>query len=103
MFHSDQGSQYASRKFRRVLWRNRIEQRMSRRGNCWDNAPMERLFRSLKTEWIPPLGYQSISAASKDINQYFMRDYNWQRPHAANAGLVTAVAEKQFNLLSSFA
>lgn len=50
MFHSDQGSQYASRKFRQRLWRYRLVQSMSRRGNCWDNAPMERLFRSLKTE-----------------------------------------------------
>ncbi len=44
MFHSDQGSQYASRQFRRMLWRYRTVQSTSRRGNCWDNAPMERLF-----------------------------------------------------------
>ncbi len=55
MFHSDQGGQYASRKFRQRLWRYRIQQSMSRRGNCWDNSPMERLFRSLKTEWVPSL------------------------------------------------
>jgi len=48
MFHSDQGGQYASRKFRQRLWRYRIAQSMSRRGNCWDNSPMERLFRILK-------------------------------------------------------
>ena len=50
MFHSDQGSHYTSRKFRQRLWRYQITQSMSRRGNCWDNAPMERFFRSLKTE-----------------------------------------------------
>lgn len=44
MFHSDQGGQYVSRKFRQRLWRYRIKQSMSRRGNCWDNSPMERLF-----------------------------------------------------------
>jgi len=49
LFHSDQGSQYASRKFRQRLWRYRIQQSMSRRGNCWDNSPMERLFRNFKT------------------------------------------------------
>ncbi|WP_429011476.1 DDE-type integrase/transposase/recombinase, partial [Aeromonas allosaccharophila] len=49
LFHSDQGSQYGSRAFRQRLWRYR----MTRRGNCWDNAPMERLFRSLKTVWVP--------------------------------------------------
>ncbi|RMV62147.1 ISPsy24, transposase orfB, partial [Pseudomonas savastanoi pv. glycinea] len=57
LFHSDQGAQYGSRQFRQRLWRYRIRQSMSRRGNCWDNAPMERVFRSLKTEWIPTVGY----------------------------------------------
>tara|TARA_R100001244_G_scaffold10690_17_gene12780 strand:+ start:29427 stop:29567 length:141 start_codon:yes stop_codon:yes gene_type:complete len=42
MFHSDQGSHYTSIEFRQMLWRYRIKQGMSRRGNCWDNAPMER-------------------------------------------------------------
>ena len=100
MFHSDQGSQYASRKFRRFLWRHRVDQSMSRRGNCWDNSPMERLFRSLKTEWIPPLGYRSLEAAQRDISDYFMRYYNWLRPHAANNGVPPARAERQLNLLS---
>lgn len=55
LFHTDQGCQYASRRFRQRLWRYRMTQSMSRRGNCWDNAPMERLFRSLESEWIPAL------------------------------------------------
>lgn len=42
MFHSDQGCHYTSLKFRQTLWRLQIKQSMSRRGNCWDNAPMER-------------------------------------------------------------
>jgi len=53
MFHSDQGSHYTSINFRQNLWRLQIKQSMSRRGNCWDNAPMERFFRSLKSEWVP--------------------------------------------------
>ena len=40
MFHSDQGSHYTSRQFRQHVWRYRLTQSMSRRGNCWDNAPM---------------------------------------------------------------
>ena len=103
MFHSDQGSQYASRRFRRVLWRHRILQSMSRRGNCWDNAPMERLFRSLKSEWLPPLGYKSLAAAKADITDYFMRYYNWRRPHSANEGLPPGVAENQLNFVSKIA
>ncbi len=100
MFHSDQGSQYASKKFRQRLWRYRIEQSMSRRGNCWDNSPMERVFRSLKTEWVPVTGYASLSEAQKDISYYLMRYYNQQRPHSHNKGLTPAMAEDQLNLLS---
>jgi len=48
LFQSDQGNQYGSRSFRQRLWRYRFTQSMSLRGNCYDNAPMERLFRSLK-------------------------------------------------------
>ena len=81
MFHSDQGSQYSSRQFRQHLWRYRMMQSMSRRGNCWDNAPMERLFRSLKTEWIPVTGYRTLAEATRDISAYLMGYYNWERPH----------------------
>ena len=49
IFHSDQGTHYTSIKFRQRLWHYQITQSMSRRGNCWDIAPMERFFRSLKT------------------------------------------------------
>ncbi len=59
LFHSDQGSQYGSRHFCQRLWRYRINQSMSRGGNCYDNSPMERVFRSLKTEWIPTVGYRT--------------------------------------------
>lgn len=52
-FHSDQGSTHTSRNYRQMSWLYQIEQSMSRRGNCWDNSPMERFFRSLKTAWLP--------------------------------------------------
>ena len=100
MFHSDQGCQYGSRKFRQRLWRYRMVQSMSRRGNCWDNAPMERLFRSLKSEWIPTLGYLTKQKALKDISYYLMGYYNWIRPHSFNGGLAPAKAEIQPKLLS---
>ncbi len=100
MFHSDQGSQYASRQFRQRLWRYRIQQSMSRRGNCWDNAPMERLFRSLKSEWIPAMGYVSAMEARKDISHYLMNYYNWFRPHQYNNGEAPSRAEENLNLLS---
>jgi len=100
MFHSDQGCQYGSRKFRQRLWRYRMTQSMSRRGNCWDNAPMERVFRSLKSEWIPTTGYASLSDAKRDISYYLMNYYNWQRPHTFNNGLAPAKAENQPKLQS---
>ena len=80
-----------------------MRQSMSRRGNCWDNAPMERLFRSLKTEWIPPTGYMTAREAQRDISYYLMHRYNWIRPHQANDGLPPAVAEKKLNPLSGMA
>jgi putative transposase len=66
-YFSDQGSHHGSRGFRQRLWRYRFKQSMSRRGNCHDNAPMERAFRSLKTEWIPTVGYKTASLAQQDI------------------------------------
>ena len=100
LFHSDQGSQYASRKFRQRLWRYRIRQSMSRRGNCWDNSPMERLFRSVKTEWVPSAGYVTAQEAQRDISHYLMHRYNWIRPHQFNQGLPPAVAEEKLNVVS---
>lgn len=100
LFHSDQGSQYASRSFRQRLWRYRIEQSMSRRGNCWDNSPMERLFRSLKSEWVPNLGYTTTQQAQRDISHYLMHWYNWIRPHQFNQGLAPAVAEEKLKTVS---
>ena len=100
LFHSDQGSQYGSRHFRQRLWRYRISQSMSRRGNCYDNSPMERVFRSLKTEWIPSVGYMSVQQAQRDISHYLMHRYNWIRPHTFNGGLAPAQAEKKLNVVS---
>lgn len=100
LFHSDQGGQYASRAFRQRLWRYRIQQSMSRRGNCWDNAPMERLFRSYKSEWMPATGYLSAQEALKDISVYLMERYNRQRPHQYNGGISPVRAEETLNSMS---
>lgn len=61
---------------------------------------MERLFRSLKTEWIPATGYTSLAEATRDISTYLMGYYNWQRPHSYNEGIPPAKAEDRPNLLS---
>ncbi len=87
MFHSDQGSHYTSRQFRQLLWRYQIRQSMSRRGNCWDNSPMERFFRSLKNEWMQVVGYVSFSEAAHAITDYIVGYYSALRPHEYNGGL----------------
>ncbi|WP_447830921.1 IS3 family transposase [Aeromonas salmonicida] len=102
LFHSDQGSQYGSRAFRQRLWRYRMTQSMSRRGNCWDNAPMERLFRSLKSEWLPATGNMSVREAKRDISYYLMDYYNWRCPHQHNDGIPPAKAEDRPNQVSGF-
>jgi putative transposase len=91
MFHSDQGCHYTSLAFRQTLWRCRIRQSMSRRGNCWDNAPTERFFRSLKSEWIPQYGYRNIHEAKADVLRYVNHYYNCVRLHSYN-GYKTPVA-----------
>ena len=96
LFHSDQGSHYTSLKFRRYLWRFQIKQSMSRRGNCWDNAPMERFFRSLKVEWVPHCGYRSMTEAQRMIDEYMNGYYCQFRPHQHNGGLTPNRAEELF-------
>ena len=100
LFHSAQGSQYASRKFRQRLWRFRMKQSMSLLGNCWANAPMERLFRSLKSDWIRSNGYDTPAEATRDISDYLMDYYNWQRPPQYAGGVPLAEDENRLNFLS---
>lgn len=69
---------------------------MSRRGNCWDNAPMERFFRSLKTEWIPIQGYKSFTEAKQDVTDCIIGYYSEVRPHHYNAGLSSNESERRF-------
>lgn len=97
MFHSDQGSHYTSRKYRQMLWRCRITQSMSRRGNCWDNSPMERFFRSLKSEWVPATGYKSLGEAKSAIIRYITGYYSALRPHWYNGGLTPNESERLFH------
>ncbi|BFM19611.1 hypothetical protein R50076_06600 [Gilvimarinus japonicus] len=69
---------------------------MSRRGNCWDNAPMERFFRSLKTEWMPTTGYKSFGEAQRSITEYITGYYSQVRPHRNNNGASPNAAEQLY-------
>ncbi|WP_259461555.1 IS3 family transposase [Paraburkholderia fungorum] len=93
MFHSDQGCQYTSAHFVNELKANGIIQSMSRKGNCWDNAPVERFFRSLKSEWIDDKGYPDHAYAERDIGAYIDDFYNYRRIHSAADGLPPARCE----------
>lgn len=50
----------------------RIRQSVSRRGDCWDYSPMERIFRCLKTEWVPMNGYEGKDEARRQISSYIL-------------------------------
>ncbi len=80
--HSDRGSQYASKEFRRELGERRILASMSRKGNCWDNAVAESFFGSLKTE-LENLGrYDTRAEARREIFEYIEVFYNGIRRHS---------------------
>lgn len=80
--HSDRGSQYASRDYRSTLDRHGFQASMSRKGNCWDNAVMERFFGSLKSEWLAGQRYGSRQAARRDVIEYIEMEYNSCRLHS---------------------
>jgi len=80
--HSDRGSQYASKKFQRLLKAYGIQGSMSRKGNCWDNAVAESFFGSLKRERVQWGGYQNRWEAQQDILSYITMFYNSKRAHS---------------------
>ena len=81
--HSDRGVQYAAEPYRRVLERHGIEQSMSRRGNCLDNAPMESFFASLKKERLHHARFRTREEARAAVFEYVEIFYNRQRLHSA--------------------
>ena len=81
--HSDRGSQYASEHYQRLLGRHGITCSMSRRGDCWDNAPMESFFASLKKELVHHEDYRSRAEARASLFEYIEAFYNRVRRHSA--------------------
>jgi putative transposase len=80
--HSDRGSQYASKAFRRLLKAHDFQGSMSRKGNCWDNAVVESFFGSLKRERVQWRHYQTRYEAQQDILNYIAMFYNPHRLHS---------------------
>ncbi len=83
MVHSDQGIQYCSDGFRDAIVRQQFVQSMSRKGNCWDNAVTETLFRTLKTEWLYHVDLENLDHAERELFEYIELFYNNQRLHAS--------------------
>lgn len=95
--HSDRGSQYASTGFQDLLKRHNITPSMSRRGNCWDNAPTESFFHTLKTELVYFEDYQTREEAMKSIFEYIEVFYNRKRLHSSINYQTPVDYEKSFD------
>ena len=94
LHHSDRGSQYCSQQYRNLLGQFGLEASMSRRGNCFDNAPMESFWGTLKQELIHHRHYKSRQEAMADITEYIEIFYNRQRLQA-RLGYLSPVAYAQ--------
>jgi len=80
--HSDRGSQYASKGYRRLLKAHGFVGSMSRKGDCWDNAVAESFFGSLKQERVHWRNYQTRLEAQQDVLNYISMFYNSYRLHS---------------------
>ena len=82
VLHSDRDSLYGATHYRRLLERHVIRQSMSRKADCWDDAPMESFFHTLKTELVMHCDYQTREQARSSLFEYMEVFYNRQRRHS---------------------
>lgn len=81
--HSDRGVQYASEHYQALLRKHRVTCSMSRKGNCWDNAPMESFFATLKKELVHHERYPTRQEARQSLFEYVEMFYNRVRRHSS--------------------
>lgn len=93
--HSDRGTQYRSQRYIDYLTSKGCRLSMSRKGNCWDNAPMESFFSRLKVELIYAKNYSSIEEAKSSIFAYIEIFYNRKRRHSANDNMSPVAFEEK--------
>jgi transposase InsO family protein len=98
--HSDRGSQYASHAYQALLQQHGMICSMSRKGNCWDNAPVERFFSSLKREWTGDRLYRTRQEAIADVREYVAVYYNSKRLHSTLGYKTPMDYEKNLNKVS---
>ena len=94
--HSDRGSQYCSHAYRRLLDQHGLLASMSRKGNCYDNAPIESFWGSLKNELVHQRRYETRAEAEASIREYIEIFYNRQRRHSRLGNLAPAVFAQHF-------
>lgn len=87
IFHSDRGIQYSCDEFRKQLMKFQVEQSMSRKGNCWDNAVAESFFKTIKTEMVYHEDFRTRNQAGQAIFEYIEVWYNRRRRHSKLAYL----------------
>ena len=96
LHHSDRGSQYAGDAYQQLLIDLQVQVSMSRTGNCYDNAPMESFFSTLKCEHVHFQNYQSRQEAQTDIFAYIVGFYNRQRRHSSLGYLSPQEFERRY-------
>lgn len=101
IFHSDRGSQYAAHDFANLLRKHGVIQSMSRRGNCWDSAPIESFWGRLKTECVYWEDFVTRQAALSVISDWIENEYNTSRAHSAIGYATPVEAEAEFALASA--
>ena len=94
--HSDRGSQYCSHDYQSMLDQFKMKSSMSRKGNCYDNAPIESFWGTLKNELINQYQYETREAAVQDITEYIEVFYNRQRKQKRLGYLSPAVFERKY-------
>lgn len=97
--HSDRGSQYCARSYQKMVKNFGFASSMSRRGNCFDNAPMESFWGSLKQELVHHRCYAAREEAMQDITEYIEIFYNRQRRHSRLGNVSPAVFAQRHNRL----
>lgn len=94
--HSDRGSQYASHAYQQALSQAGIRCSMSRKGNCWDNAPMESFFASLKRELVHRVRFSTRSEAKSAVFAWIEVWYNRKRRHSSLGYISPEVFEQRY-------
>lgn len=94
--HSDRGSQYCALQYRKLLEQFGMTASMSRKGNCYDNAPMESFWGTLKQELVHHRKYRTRQEAMQEISEYIEVFYNRQRRQARLGYLSPVAYEKKF-------